>query len=229
MLGASPLAIGLVPVAAMALGALAAVSRPPGPGLSSVLQHLAAGTVFAAAASEILPGLKHAGAVAPILLGGGLGVAAMLLVKEIGRRLEGPAGFAALTGVDLLVDGLVLGIGFAAGGRQGLLLAVALTLEVLFLAVALALALRERLAPAAAVAAVVALGLLLPLGALAGAPLAVLPQFWRDAAFAFGLVALLYLVTEELLVEAHEQPETPLTTAAFFAGFLALLILEESL
>lgn len=47
-----------------------------------------------------------------------------------------------------------------------------------------------------------------------------------SAALAFGAAALLYLVTEELLVEAHEVLETPLTTALFFAGFLALLIIE---
>jgi ZIP family zinc transporter len=33
-------------------------------------------------------------------------------------------------------------------------------------------------------------------------------------------VALLYLVTEELLVEAYEVPETPLSTAMFFIGSL---------
>lgn len=33
--------------------------------------------------------------------------------------------------------------------------------------------------------------------------------------FAFSLVALLYLVVEELLVEAHEGPEGPLITAMF--------------
>jgi ZIP family zinc transporter len=43
----------------------------------------------------------------------------------------------------------------------------------------------------------------------------------------FGLMALLYLVTEELLVEAHEKPDSPLISAFFFIGFLALLALEE--
>ena len=43
----------------------------------------------------------------------------------------------------------------------------------------------------------------------------------------FGLMALLYLVTEELLVEAHEKPDTPLISSMFFVGFLALLTLEE--
>ncbi|GGJ77314.1 hypothetical protein [Deinococcus aquiradiocola] len=38
--------------------------------------------------------------------------------------------------------------------------------------------------------------------------------------------ALLYLVTEELLTEAHEVKETPLITAAFFAGFVLLYLIE---
>ena len=43
-------------------------------------------------------------------------------------------------------------------------------------------------------------------------------------------MALLYLVTEELLVEAHEGgKETPFAAAMFFAGFLLLLLLEEGL
>ena len=41
-----------------------------------------------------------------------------------------------------------------------------------------------------------------------------------------GTVALLYLVTEELLVEAHEVPETPWAISAFFLGFLLFLAIE---
>lgn len=47
-----------------------------------------------------------------------------------------------------------------------------------------------------------------------------------ELVLSFGAAALLYLVTEELLVEAHEVPETPLTTAMFFLGFLVLLVIE---
>ena len=32
---------------------------------------------------------------------------------------------------------------------------------------------------------------------------------------------------EELLVEAHEKPDSPLISAMFFVGFLALLLIEE--
>jgi hypothetical protein len=42
----------------------------------------------------------------------------------------------------------------------------------------------------------------------------------------FGLAALLYLVTEELLLEAHETPDTLLSTTTFFAGFLVLLVIS---
>ena len=43
---------------------------------------------------------------------------------------------------------------------------------------------------------------------------------------AFGPAALLYLVTEELLVEAHEVRENTVTTSMFFAGFLILLLVD---
>ena len=45
-----------------------------------------------------------------------------------------------------------------------------------------------------------------------------------EIVLSFGLAALLYLVTEELLVEAHKEPETPLATGMFFVGFLVFLL-----
>lgn len=46
-----------------------------------------------------------------------------------------------------------------------------------------------------------------------------------EIVLSFGLAALLFLVTEELLIEAHEEIETPLLTLAFFVGFLLFLLL----
>ena len=48
----------------------------------------------------------------------------------------------------------------------------------------------------------------------------------RELMLSFGASALLYLVTEELLVEAHEEPETAALTGAFFLGFVVLLVVE---
>jgi ZIP family zinc transporter len=65
------------------------------------------------------------------------------------------------------------------------------------------------------------------LGALLGATLlAGLSGPWLEGVLAFGAAALLYLVTEELLVEAHKLPDTPLMTAGFFLGFLVLFLIE---
>lgn len=47
-----------------------------------------------------------------------------------------------------------------------------------------------------------------------------------EASLAAGAAALIYLVTEELLVEAHEVKETPVSAAMFSAGFLAIMIVD---
>jgi len=131
-------------------------------------------------------------------------------------------------GTDLLIDGLVLGLAFIAGAKAGLLLALALTLEVLFLGVTVTAELGETVKSRARVVLVTTgLGLLLPAGVLLSAPIATFPPVTIAAFLSFGLMALLYLVTEELLVEAHEKPDSPLISAMFFVGFLALLVLEE--
>jgi ZIP family zinc transporter len=63
------------------------------------------------------------------------------------------------------------------------------------------------------------ISLLIVVGAAAGATLLRgLSDMALEIVLSFGLAALLFLVTEELLVEAHEEPETPLATATFFGG-----------
>lgn len=219
--------IAFVPVFATLGGAWLALVRPPGRSTVSAVQHLAAGVVVAAAAAEVLPGLKHGGAEWAVALGGSVGVVVMLGIRHLDERLKGTAGLLATVGLDVLVDGLVLGAAATAGERAGLLLTVALTLEVLFLGVSLAPALAEKVSTRWKILAIVgALLLLLPLGAASGGLIAALPRFWQDCFLAFALVALLYLVVEELLVEAHEAPETRTATALFFVGFLGLLILD---
>lgn len=162
-----------------------------------------------------------------MLVGGALGVAAMLLVRILEKRVKGPAGLMSVTGIDILVDGLVLGIAFAAGAKAGILLTVALTIEVLFLGLTVANELGEGGASKGKVVGLTAaLVLLLPLGALLGGPVGSLPAAVQAGFLSFGLIALLYLVTEELLIEAHETEDRPWVTAMFFAGFLLLLLLD---
>ena len=218
----------LAPVLAVVLGAIVASRTKLKPGLVAGLQHLAAGVVFAAAATEILPQVKHEASPSATWIGGAAGVATMLGLKALEARFKGPMALLAAIGIDILVDGLVLGLAFVAGEKAGLLLTIALTLEVLFLGLTLTDELAETYRSRLRIIVIVsALALLLPIGALAAVPVAALSPVMIAGFLSFGLMALLYLVTEELLVEAHEKPDTPLISSMFFVGFLALLTLEE--
>ncbi|MDE2446221.1 MAG: transporter [Alphaproteobacteria bacterium] len=224
----SHLGYTLIPVIAAIIGAIVAVNINLNAKLVSAIQHFAAGVVFAAAAGEILPDVIHGNSVWATAIGGILGLAVMLAIKQVETYVKGPVGLLTMVGVDILIDGLVLGIGFAAGARTGLLLTIALTLEVVFLGLTVANELGESIRSRAKIVAITAaLVLVLPIGTALAAPIALLPGVVVTGFFAFGLIALLYLVTEELLVEAHETPDSPWITSMFFAGFLALLILEE--
>lgn len=220
----------LIPVIAVLLGSIFAVWRRPGPKLVSAVQHMAAGVVFAAAAAEILPQVKHGQSLWATFIGGTLGVVVMLSLKSLEGRWKGPVGMLSAIGIDIFIDGLVLGLAFLAGEKAGVLLTIALTLEVLFLGLTVTSELGETIRSRRQIVAIsVGLALLLPLGTIAATPVALLSAPAITAFLAFGLVALLYLVTEELLVEAHEQTDSPLITAMFFVGFLALLLIEEML
>lgn len=225
----STYALLIIPVLAAILGAIAAVYARPTPAVVSGIQHLAAGVVFAAAAAEVLPDLMHYKAPIATLVGGVIGVGVMLCIMQAERRWKGPIGMAATTAVDLLVDGLILGLGFIAGAKAGVLLTVALTLEVLFLGLTVADAFGGARARLRSVVATALLVIALPLGAVLASPISHLPDPVVAGFLAFGLVALLYLVTEELLVEAHEKPDSPWITAFFFVGFLAILLLDQSI
>ena len=129
-------------------------------------------------------------------------------------------------GIDFLLDGLLLGIGFAAGANIGVLLALAETAEQL----AVGLALAGELTAAGttrrrAFLITALLSLLVFVTAVAGATvLSHLSGPAMEGVLSFGLAALLFLVTEELLKEAHEEPGTLVGTAMFFVGFLIFLV-----
>lgn len=234
---ASVLKLAAIPSGAIIIGSVAATLRTPSPSVRSAVQHLAAGVLFAALATELLPDVMHRAMPWMTLLGFALGVAAMLALKQISKRMEAsaegnastafPMSLMLVSGVDILVDGLLIGISFAAGARQGLLVTIALTLEVVFLGVATAAAINGPGSRSRIIGASVAFAALLLFGAGVGTYfLSGVGTSTLDAVMSFGVAALLYLVTEELLTEAHEVDETPLLTSMFFVGFIALLLLE---
>lgn len=230
------LGLTMIPVAATVLGGAIAVIKVPSDKTRSLVQHFAAGVVMAVVAGELLPEMTREHRPLGVLIGFVLGVALMLGVKALTERIEqqdeqsgdGKAGLLIAVGIDVILDGLLIGVGFAAGERVGTLLVVALTLELLFLGVSVAASLTEaKVGRARSLLTVTGLSFLVIFGALLGGSLlAGLSGLALEIVLSFGAAALMYLVIEELLTEAHEVKETPLITAAFFAGFVALYLLE---
>ena len=246
------LGFSLLPAVVMIAGAALAVWRTPGPQLRSAILHFAAGVIFSVVAVELLPDIVQHHAPHEVALGFGLGVATMLGLRYFTQRLEKqekavkdaepttassglttaatvalPWGLLVAIGIDIFIDGLLLGIGFAAGAKEGTLLAIALTIELLSLGLATAVELRlDGHGKGRTVAIVAGTSLMLLVGAGIGTTvLRGATGNMLEIVLSFGLAALLFLVTEELLTEAHEEPETPLMTLAFFVGFLLFLLL----
>jgi ZIP family zinc transporter len=228
----------LLPTAAMSVAGALATFRTPGPAWRSAILHFGAGVIFSVAAVELLPEVMREHRPLEVCLGFGLGVAVMLGLRQAAHQLqEGvprretaralPLGMLFGIGVDVLVDGLLLGIAFAAGAKAGLLVTLALTIEAISLGLTTVAALASRLRGRAEVIRVtsgIACGFMV--GAVGGGTFfGGMSSHNMAVVLSFGLAALLFLVTEELLVEAHQEPETPLLTASFFGGFLLFLLL----
>lgn len=237
----SVLAYALIPFAAILGGGMVGLYQNPGPRLRSMILHFAAGVMFSIVAVELLPDIISRHKPLEVLLGFGAGVGLMLLIQIWTKQFENegsrkggavlrtasqiPYRFLLVTGIDVFIDGSLLGIGFAAGARQGVLFTFALAVELLSLGLATSTTL-GGLPRRTAIGSLVALATIFLIGAMGGTLLLQgVSNEVLEIILSFGLAALLFLVTEELLVEAHEEPETPLLTSMFFAGFLLFLLL----
>jgi ZIP family zinc transporter len=196
-----------------------------------LIQHFAAGVVLAALAVELLPEIGREHAPGLVLIGsfamGSLFMYALKLwtmglalkAKNSGASVGLGTGLMLATFIDVATDGFIIGAGFATGGETGTILALGLSVELLFLGLALTSAATAGwriIALSGALGLTVLVFAMLGSALLAGASHAVI-----GGTLAFSAAALLYLVTEELLMEAHEVEEKPVSTLVLFGGFLA--------
>lgn len=228
----------LIPLAAALAGGVLASYWTPGPEARSYIQHFAAGVVLAAVTGELLPKVVESGQnVSWAATGFVAGLAVMLAIKLLSHAGEksggGQSGPSAVSlsvtaSVDTLVDGLVIGLGFVVGGGAGPLLALALGVELFFLALSAASSVGQSGRSRGWVLGVgVGLGILVMIGAVLGAVLlGGAPEVLVIAVLAFGSIALLYLVTEELLVTIRSVSETPWHTLVLFTGFISVFVIE---
>lgn len=221
--------IMLIPALVALAGGILAMFWNPNRQTRSLIQHFAAGVVLAALAVEVLPDIQGEQASGLVIITAfALGSLFMYAMKLWTLHLEagvkhGEAdklsyGLVIATFVDIAVDGFIIGAGFAAGGQTGLILALGLSVELLFLGLSLTAENTKGwriVALSAALSVTVLVFALLGSWLLVGASHDVIA-----AALAFSAAALLYLVTEELLIEAHEVEEKPIATLVLFSGFL---------
>ena len=199
----------------------------------SAILHFAAGVIFSVVAVEILPEVVRYHNWLLTTLGFGGGIVIMLLIRQVTEGREESVGsalpitFLVVLAVDVVVDGLLLGIGFSAGAREGKLLAYALAVESISLGLATATTLTNKGLPRRrAILLLAGIALLFLISAVGGATLLQnLSPAGLDIVLSFGLAALLFLVTEELLQEAHIAREPAWLTATFYLGFLLFLLL----
>lgn len=158
------------------------------------------------------------------------------------RRLARPASppfpfaFAVAVCVDAFVDGFLIGISDEPGSSAGIVMSAALTIEMGFLGLTFAAAMAKQ-PYGIACAAVVVPPVVLVLGGISGAlavdAMSAYPAL-HVGLVSFGIAALLYLVTEELLLEAHHTLDqagaehTWWVDLMFFVGFLGAFLLEKA-
>ena len=224
----------IIPVSIAVCGAVLTATRPPSEQLQSSVQHVAAGIIFAAVALELLPPIRGE---SPFVaaIGFSIGILAMMLLRSVGKSFRNGVtasqtrGFAAAAALDVLIDGVILGATFTLGTKQGVLLTAALAGGLLFLSISVATTLSQaNVARRMIILTVGLIALAMPVGAAGGAIL--LRHAGASAltaVLAFGAVALMYVVTEELLVRAHRVRSSQWAMPLFFLAFLAYLVLVE--
>lgn len=237
----NPYLIMLIPAAVAVAGGVLALVWSPSDQARSLIQHFAAGVVLAALAVELLPeiGREHA---QPWVLIVSFAAGSLLMfgMKLLTEKLEGgghgetpaahgaaavlPVGLLLATFIDIATDGFIIGAGFASGGESGLILALGLSVELLFLGLAL---MSDALKGWKMLLVTVLLGaVVFAFAALGNWLLSGVSHNVMGAVLAASAAALLYLVTEELLIEAHEVEEKNYSVLVLFGGFLSFWAIQ---
>lgn len=146
-----------------------------------------------------------------------------------------PVTLAVAVALDATLDGLFIGLGFAAANASnnvygGLVLALSLAIEMTFLGLTFAVAVPQTTNLCLKVASIFMGPCILVggtfLGATAGLALEALPIPFKMLC-AFGASALLYTVGEELLASAHGDDAVWWVDFSTVVGFVLTIVIEK--
>ena len=134
---------GAIAPIALLLGGIVSILKKTNAQIRSAILHFAAGVIFSVVAVEILPEIMAKHDVPEIAIGFGAGVLLMLGIRyflepkrERKNETGFPTAFILVIAIDLLIDGVLMGIGFVTSQEAGIFLAVAISVELLSLGMA---------------------------------------------------------------------------------------------
>ena len=232
-----PLVSSAVLAATMIASGIAAIYLRPGKTLCTLILHFAGGMVFAIVSMELWPFVRQGHVTIAEGLGFFLGIAVLLGFRWLSHNAIWrdeqsssthplPVNVLVETAENILIDGLVISMAFAATKKAGMLLTLVLAIEAISLGIAAATR-SSKGSHAKRIALIFFLGSCYVIAAAAGAVL--LRHLSAEGvlvALCSGAAALLFLATEEILVEARPPNPLPHRAAAFFAGYFVLLLLD---
>ncbi|MBM3927234.1 MAG: hypothetical protein FJ335_02060 [Sphingomonadales bacterium] len=141
------------------------------------------------------------------------------------RRTEGGAfGLIVGTQVDSIVDGMLIGIGYAADPSLGILLAAGFAAEKFTTSMTLAAEMRANGRSRRAIVLWICIiaATLVPAGVMGMTLLADPSSRAHTFLLSMTAAALIYIVTTELIARGQRTHDTTTTVAVFFAGYIAL-------
>lgn len=200
----------------------------------SAVQHFSAGVVFSALSVELVPVLSHTHFKKELILGFTMGTILMLFIQHVFSHedegsLHKEKNIITLlfaVGIDVFIDGLLMGVSFIVEFHKGTIICLALSLELLFLGLSVAVSLQKAGKTSFSIICInFIFALLVASGCRIGLLFVNASKSIIIIIVAFAASALIYLVTEELLKRAHEEKDTFFATSMFFLGFLIVLLL----
>ena len=222
----------------MAFGGLLGSRIRPGSRVRAVVAHLVGGLVLGIAAADLMPAASNSGNPVALAIGFSLGFSMLLVINAFleqpdERHKQGRARPMLMLMlpflIDSLIDGVVVGISSKAAEQQWVIpVAVALEMGLATLGLGTLLGRgagrwRSRVSGALmAVTYVIGLSVSLVItNGLQGPAL--------TGTLAFGTAALIYLVVEEVMKEAHARGEddSGVVNVAFFIGLLCIWLLDS--